>query len=143
MKPVLSALLSGVLLYLSQGLDDMWFLAGFALIPILWLAYANVPVWQLILASMSAWLTAARFGAGNALRLSCVLDGAGISVWIGGAQRQLWLAGVQPNVSAGADPVCVLAGHVQHYFLDLPLRQRSCDGAAHVTAVRPPACTWP
>jgi apolipoprotein N-acyltransferase len=56
MKPVPAALLSGVLLYLSLGLNDMWFLAGFALIPILWLAYANVPVWQLILASMSAWL---------------------------------------------------------------------------------------
>src|SRR5580692_6291470 len=56
MKPVLAALLSGALLYLSLGLNDMWFLAGFALIPILWLAYSNVPVWQLILASMSAWL---------------------------------------------------------------------------------------
>jgi apolipoprotein N-acyltransferase len=56
MKPVVAALLSGVLLYLSQGLNDMWFLAAFALVPILWLAYTNVPVWQLILASMSAWL---------------------------------------------------------------------------------------
>jgi apolipoprotein N-acyltransferase len=56
MKTVLAALLSGALLYLSQGLSDMWFLAGFALMPILWLAYANVPVWQLILAAMSAWL---------------------------------------------------------------------------------------
>jgi apolipoprotein N-acyltransferase len=56
MKAVLAALFSGVLLYLSQGLSDMWFLAGFALIPILWLAYANVPVRQLILAATSAWL---------------------------------------------------------------------------------------
>jgi apolipoprotein N-acyltransferase len=56
MTTVLAALSSGVLLYLSQGLSDMWFLAGFALIPILWLAYANVPVWQLVLAAMSAWL---------------------------------------------------------------------------------------
>ena len=56
MKAVLAALLSGVLLYLALGLDDMWFLAGFALIPILWLAYTNVPVWRLLLASMSAWL---------------------------------------------------------------------------------------
>jgi apolipoprotein N-acyltransferase len=56
MKAVLAALFSGVLLYLSQGLDDMWFLAGFAPVPILWLAYANVPAWQLILAAMSAWL---------------------------------------------------------------------------------------
>jgi apolipoprotein N-acyltransferase len=56
MKPVVVALLSGLLLYLSLGLNDMWFLAGFALVPILWLAYSTVPVWQLILASMSAWL---------------------------------------------------------------------------------------
>jgi apolipoprotein N-acyltransferase len=56
MKAVSAALLSGVLLYLALGLNDMWFLAEFALIPILWLAYTNVPVWQLILASMSAWL---------------------------------------------------------------------------------------
>jgi apolipoprotein N-acyltransferase len=56
MKPVLAAILSGVLLYLSLGLSDMWFLAGFALIPILWLAYTNAPIWQLILAAMSAWL---------------------------------------------------------------------------------------
>jgi apolipoprotein N-acyltransferase len=56
MKAILAALLSGVLLYLSQGLSDMWFLTGFALIPILWLAYSNVAAWQLIAASMSAWL---------------------------------------------------------------------------------------
>jgi apolipoprotein N-acyltransferase len=56
MKPLLAALLSGVLLYLSLGLSDMWFLAGFGLIPILWLAYTNVPIWQLILAAMCAWL---------------------------------------------------------------------------------------
>jgi apolipoprotein N-acyltransferase len=56
MKAVAAAALSGVLLYLSQGLSDMWFLAGFALIPVLWLAYSNVPLWQLILAAMSAWL---------------------------------------------------------------------------------------
>ena len=56
MKTVLAALLSGALLYLSQGLSDMWFLAGFAPIPMLWLAYANVPVGQLILAAMSAWV---------------------------------------------------------------------------------------
>ncbi|MGB6308663.1 MAG: nitrilase-related carbon-nitrogen hydrolase [Steroidobacteraceae bacterium] len=56
MKPLLAALLSGVLLYLSQGLSDMWFLAGFALVPILWLAYTNVPNWQLTFAAMGAWL---------------------------------------------------------------------------------------
>jgi apolipoprotein N-acyltransferase len=56
MKPVWAALLSGVLLYLSLGLNDMWFLTGFALVPILWLAYANVPTWQLTVAAVSAWL---------------------------------------------------------------------------------------
>jgi apolipoprotein N-acyltransferase len=56
MKAVLAGLLSGALLYLSQGLSDMWFLAWFAPIPILWLAYANVPLWQLVLAAISAWL---------------------------------------------------------------------------------------
>lgn len=56
MKPVLAALSCGALLYLSLGLNDMWFLAWFALIPILWLAYGNTPIWQLVLAAMSAWL---------------------------------------------------------------------------------------
>jgi apolipoprotein N-acyltransferase len=65
MKPALAALCSGVLLYLSLGLSDMWFLAGFALVPILWLAYANVPTWQLIVAALSAWL------AGQIYALQC------------------------------------------------------------------------
>jgi apolipoprotein N-acyltransferase len=56
MKTLSAALVSGVLLYLSQGLDDMWFLAGVALVPVLWLAYSKAPSWQLILASMAAWL---------------------------------------------------------------------------------------
>ena len=56
MKVVCAALLSGLLLYLSMGLDDLWFLAWFALIPLLWLAYGNAPTWQLSLAAMSAWL---------------------------------------------------------------------------------------
>lgn len=56
MKAGTAALLSGGLLYLSLGLNDMWFLAGFALIPILWLAYSDVPVWQLVLATLGAWL---------------------------------------------------------------------------------------
>jgi apolipoprotein N-acyltransferase len=56
MRPVLAALLGGVLLYLALGLNDMWFLTGFALVPILWLAYTNVPLWQLIVAAVSVWL---------------------------------------------------------------------------------------
>jgi apolipoprotein N-acyltransferase len=65
MKAVTAAVLSGGMLYLSQGLSDMWFLAGFALVPILWLAYSSVPLWQLMLASMSAWL------AGQAYAFEC------------------------------------------------------------------------
>jgi apolipoprotein N-acyltransferase len=56
MKAILAALLSGALLYLSQGLNDTWFLAWIALIPLLWLAYSNVPIWQLVLAAMISWL---------------------------------------------------------------------------------------
>jgi apolipoprotein N-acyltransferase len=56
MRPVLVALSGGALLYLALGLNDMWFLTGFALAPILWLAYTNVPLWQLIVAAVSVWL---------------------------------------------------------------------------------------
>ena len=56
MRSVAAALISGVLLYVSQGLSDMWFFAWFALIPLVWLAYSDAPTWQLIVASMSAWL---------------------------------------------------------------------------------------
>jgi apolipoprotein N-acyltransferase len=56
MRPVLVALSGGALLYLALGLNDMWFLTGFALVPILWLAYTSVPLWQLIVAAVSVWL---------------------------------------------------------------------------------------
>jgi apolipoprotein N-acyltransferase len=56
MKPAMAAVLSGALLCLSQGLSDMWFLSWLAPIPILWLAYGNAPVWQLVAAAVSAWL---------------------------------------------------------------------------------------
>jgi apolipoprotein N-acyltransferase len=56
MKLVLVALSGGALLYLALGLNDMWFLTGFALVPILWLAYTNVPLWQLMVAAVSVWL---------------------------------------------------------------------------------------
>ena len=56
MRPVLVALSGGALLYLALGLNDMWFLTGFALVPILWLAYTNEPRWQLIAAAVSVWL---------------------------------------------------------------------------------------
>jgi apolipoprotein N-acyltransferase len=56
MRPVLVVLSGGALLYLALGLNDMWFLTGFALVPILWLAYTNVPLWQLIVAAVCVWL---------------------------------------------------------------------------------------
>ena len=56
MKAVFVSISGGVLLYLALGLNDMWFLTGFALVPILWLAYTNVPLWQLIVAAVSVWL---------------------------------------------------------------------------------------
>jgi apolipoprotein N-acyltransferase len=56
MKAALAALAGGALLYLALGLNDMWFLTGFALVPILWLAYSKVPLWQLIVAAVGAWL---------------------------------------------------------------------------------------
>ena len=56
MKAALAALAGGALLYLALGLNDMWFLTGFALVPILWLAYTKVPLWQLIVAAVGAWL---------------------------------------------------------------------------------------
>jgi apolipoprotein N-acyltransferase len=56
MKSLSAALLSGVLLYLSQGLSDLWFLGWIAPVPILWLAFGSAPGWQLAVAAMSAWL---------------------------------------------------------------------------------------
>jgi apolipoprotein N-acyltransferase len=55
-KTGLAAVSSGALLYLSLGLNDWWFSTGFALVPILWLAYSKVPLWQLIIAATGAWL---------------------------------------------------------------------------------------
>lgn len=56
MSPVIAALISGLLLYLSQGLNDAWPLAWIAPAPLLWLAYGRVPVWQLIAATAFAFL---------------------------------------------------------------------------------------
>jgi apolipoprotein N-acyltransferase len=59
------ALASGVMFYLSQGLDNVWALAWFAPVPLLWLAYGNAPLWQVVLASMAAIL------AGDIYALQC------------------------------------------------------------------------
>jgi apolipoprotein N-acyltransferase len=69
MKPWLTALpatlLSAALFYLSQGLDDLWFLAWVAPAPILWLAYGAGPRWSVALASLVA------FAGGMAFLVQC------------------------------------------------------------------------
>jgi len=59
MIALLVALLSGAMLYLSQGLNDVWALAWFAPAPLLWLAYGKTPLWQVVLASVGAILIGA------------------------------------------------------------------------------------
>ena len=54
MKVLIAALLSCAMFYLSQGLDDAWYLAWFAATPLLWLAYGNTPFWQVIAACTAA-----------------------------------------------------------------------------------------
>ena len=54
MIAVLAALLSGAMFYLSQGFDDVWVLAWFAPVPLLWLAYGKQPMWQVMAASAAA-----------------------------------------------------------------------------------------
>jgi apolipoprotein N-acyltransferase len=53
------ALLSGVMLYLSQGLNEVWWLAWIAPLPLLWLAYGfetdRGSRWRLFAASLAAW----------------------------------------------------------------------------------------
>lgn len=51
-----AALLSALFFYLSQGLDDAWALAWLAPAPILWLAYGKTPLWQVIAATLFAFL---------------------------------------------------------------------------------------
>lgn len=53
---VFAALLSGAMFYLSQGLDNVWALAWLAPVPVLWLAYGETPLWQVILVSVVATL---------------------------------------------------------------------------------------
>jgi apolipoprotein N-acyltransferase len=52
---LLCAVLSGVMFYLSQGLDDVWLLAWIAPAPLLWLAYGSVQRWQLFAAALAAF----------------------------------------------------------------------------------------
>lgn len=62
---VLVALLSGAMFYLSQGLDNVWALAWFAPVPLLWVAYGKAPTWHVVLATLVAVL------AGNIYVLQC------------------------------------------------------------------------
>jgi apolipoprotein N-acyltransferase len=55
MRALLAALASGFLFYLSQGLADAWALAWIAPAPLLWLAYAGAPRWQVLFASVAAF----------------------------------------------------------------------------------------
>jgi apolipoprotein N-acyltransferase len=55
MIAILCALLGGAMFYFAEGLDAVWLLGWFAPIPLLWLAYGNVPRWQLFLASVAAF----------------------------------------------------------------------------------------
>jgi apolipoprotein N-acyltransferase len=65
MTVALAALLSAAMFYLSQGLDNVWALAWFAPVPLLWLAYGKAPTWQVVLASLIALL------AGDIYALQC------------------------------------------------------------------------
>ena len=56
MISVLAAVLSGIMFYLSQGFDNVWILAWFAPLPLLWLAYGKTPTWQVMAASAIAIL---------------------------------------------------------------------------------------
>jgi apolipoprotein N-acyltransferase len=54
MTAFLCAVLGGVLFYFSQGPDDAWWLAWFAAVPLLWLAYGSTRRWQVYAASLAA-----------------------------------------------------------------------------------------
>ena len=65
MRALVAALLSGVMLYLSQGLADVWGLGWLAPAPLLWLAYGDTPRGQVLLASLGA------FALGQSYLLQC------------------------------------------------------------------------
>jgi apolipoprotein N-acyltransferase len=65
MTALLAALLGGIMLYLSQGLADVWALAWIAPAPLLWLAYGDTSRWQVLVASLAA------FAIGETYLLQC------------------------------------------------------------------------
>ena len=54
MTALLCAVLGGVMFYLSQGADDVWWLSWFAAVPLLWLAYGPAKRWHVFAASLAA-----------------------------------------------------------------------------------------
>jgi hypothetical protein len=54
MIPLFCALLSAVGFYFSLGLGDLWWLAWFAAVPVLWLAFGETKGWHVFLASFVA-----------------------------------------------------------------------------------------
>ena len=56
MIPLLAAVSSGTMFYLSQGFDSVWILTWFAPLPLLWLAYGEAPTWQVMAATAIAVL---------------------------------------------------------------------------------------
>jgi len=55
MIALLCAVFSGVMFYLSQGVDDVWWLAWIAPAPLLWLAYGEMNRWRVFVAALSAY----------------------------------------------------------------------------------------
>lgn len=55
MMALLCAIFSGALFYFSMGLDNVWALAWFAPLPLLWLATGDAPRWQVFAASLTAF----------------------------------------------------------------------------------------
>lgn len=68
MIAIAAAVLSGVMFYLSQGFDNVWMLAWFAPLPLLWLTYGRTPTWQVMAASAVAMLAS----VGYILQLSYI-----------------------------------------------------------------------
>jgi apolipoprotein N-acyltransferase len=54
MTALLCAALGGVMFYLSQGVDDVWWLTWFAPVPLLWLAYGPARRWHVFVGSLAA-----------------------------------------------------------------------------------------
>ena len=54
MIALLCAALGGVMFYLSQGTDDVWWMTWFAPVPLLWLAYGPARRWPVFVAALAA-----------------------------------------------------------------------------------------